>query len=79
MIDQETIRWEHLALGRMAKSWTEVGPMKDSKVTSKEWARQTVAVSIHYGLTLWNSRNVIIHGSGGGVSKYEIYKTEQKI
>ena len=69
--EQDMIGWEHFVLGRVAKSWSDIGPIHRGEQNVNSWARRLAKAAIEYGVALWRTRNKALHGNDGGVSNLE--------
>ena len=75
---QEEIGWDQVLSGRIAKQWEtqEVHKTKDSsRVPSNRWIRKIIRLSWDYGLEIWKTRNELVHGTEGHISKMEQSQT----
>jgi len=75
---QEEIGWDQVLSGRIAKQWErqEVHKTKDiSRVSSNRWTRKIIRLSWDYGLEIWKTRNEMVHGNDGNISKMEQSQT----
>ena len=68
MLEQTEIGWVHLLLGRVAQQWQVVGPTNGYTKEGKEWTKSLIREVFRYGITLWTSRNQMVHGNQGSVS-----------
>ena len=68
VLEQTEIGWVQLLFGRVARLWRVVGPGDKYTKDGKEWTKLLIREVFKYGLTLWTSRNQMVHGNQGSVS-----------
>ncbi len=79
---QELIGWDQVFLGRIAENWEQLGRNVsggDTQQKSWVWTKQVIRVVWKYGLTLWQSRNSMVHGIDGSVSALDHTRTLELI
>ena len=67
---QELIGWDQVLLGRIAQDWEQIArhdSSGDIQQRSWTWTKQVIRIVWKYGLTLWQSRNSMVHGIEGSV------------
>ena len=68
---QGEIGWEHLLMGRAARSWRLIGPVESFAGDTLRWAKFFLQEVVKYGLHMWTYRNMLVHGTSDGVSVAE--------
>ena len=71
---QAKIGWSHVLYGRVSCRWESLAQTSDRLSCGDQqhvWTRKVIRSCWRFGLDLWQTRNVLIHGTDGAVSTFE--------